>query len=184
MIKSFESFKLIEPISKSEVESNFEEAYNYVKILHNDSSPTPELYTHKYLDDKFFYQNDWMIKDLNEVEDISYKDKYNIIECYYQIHNHYKLDEFPDFDEINTHFLSLSDITDVSFVILLDEKKIRYDIDFLPSVKYYLKDDIEFDIDEFDMTTQELIPVVKRLKEKYNVKTLLRRSNINILISL
>ena len=34
------------------------------------------------------------------------------------------------------------------------------------------------------MTTQELIPVVKRLKEKYNVKTLLRRSNINILISL
>jgi len=36
MIKSFKSFKLIDPISKSEVESNFEKAYNYVKILHKE----------------------------------------------------------------------------------------------------------------------------------------------------
>ena len=191
MIKSFESFKLINPVSKSEVESNFEKAYNYVKILHNDSYPTPELFTHKYLDDKFFYQNDWIVKDLNEVEDISYKDKSNIIECYYRIYNHYKLDKFPDFEEINTYFLSLSDITDVSLVILLDEKKLRYDVDILPtrhkpifSVKYYLKDDIEFNIDEFDMTTQELIPVVKRLKEKYKVQTLIRKTNVKVLISL
>jgi hypothetical protein len=55
----------------------------------------------------------------------------------------------------------------------------------LPSVKYYLKDDIEFDIDEFDMTTQELIPVVKRLKEKYKVQTSINKfGNVKVLISL
>lgn len=126
-----------------------------------------------------------MVKDLSEVEgNITYEDKSNVIECYYQIYNHYKLDKFPDFEEINTYFLSLNDITDVSLVILLDEKKLRYDVDISPSIKHYLKDDIEFDIDEFDMTTQELIPVVKRLKEEYKVQTLIRKTNVKVLISL
>lgn len=184
MIKSFESFKLIDPVSKSDVELNFEKAYKYVKILHNDSYPTPELFTHKYLNDNFFDQ-DWIIKELDEVEDITYNDKSNVIECYYQIYNRYKLDQFPDFEDIDTYFLPLYDITNISFVILLNEKKIQYEVNMLPSVKYYLKDDIEFDIDEFDMITQELIPVVKRLKEKYKVQTSINKfGNVKVLISL
>ena len=169
----------------------WKKAYKYIRSLHNYSYPTPEEFTHKYLNDKFFDTRgpgrtiDWLVKDLSEVEgNITYEDKSNVIECYYQIYNHYKLDKFPDFEEINTYFLSLNDITDVSLVILLDEKKLRYDVDISPSIKHYLKDDIEFDIDEFDMTTQELIPVVKRLKEEYKVQTLIRKTNVKVLISL
>lgn len=42
MIKSFESFKLIDPTSRNEVESEFEKAYKYIRSLHNYSYPTPE----------------------------------------------------------------------------------------------------------------------------------------------
>jgi hypothetical protein len=183
MIKKFESFKFIDPVSKSNVESNFKKVYNYVKILHNDSYPTPELFTHKYLSDKFFDQ-DWLIKELNQVEDITYDDKSNFVECYYQIYKYYKLDQFPDFEYIDTYFLPLSDITDVSFTLLLNDKKIKYEVNMLPSIKYYLKDDIEFNIDEFDMTAQELIPLVKILKEKYEVQTSINKfGRIIVLIS-
>jgi hypothetical protein len=184
MIKKFESFKLIEPLSKSDVESNFRKAYNYLKILHNDSYPTPELFTHKYLNNKFF-DIDFLIKELDQVEDITYHDKANFVECYYQIYNYYRLDQFPDFEYIDTYFLSLSDITDVSFTILLNDKKIEYEVNMLPSIEHYLKDDIEFNIDEFDMTTQELIPLVKMLKEKYKVQTSINKfGNVKVLISL
>lgn len=185
MIKSFESFKLIDPTSRNEVESEFEKAYKYVRLLHNDSYPTPEEFTHKYLNDKFF-DIDWLVKDLSEVEgDITYEDKSNVIECYYRIYKEYKLEEFPDFEDIDTYFLSLYDLTEVSFVILLKDKTIKYEIKTLPSVKYYLKDDIEFDINEFDTITQEIIPTVKRLSETYKVKTLINKfSNIKVLISL
>jgi hypothetical protein len=178
MIKKFESFQN---------EITFDIAYSYIRILNDNSYAPPEDILYKYLPDKFFGE-DFLTKELSEIHNISEKDKELVLKCYNEIDRVYNLKSFPDYFKLEEHFLHLMDIKDVvDFTIFFQQKMIKFTINTIPSVKYFMdKDKVEFDIEEWDSITQEILPICERIKSSgYGIKTYLtNRGEISILIFL
>jgi hypothetical protein len=182
MIKKFESFK-------SDI--SFEEAFKYVRLFNNDTYDVPEHIIHKFIPDSFFDEEYFLIRDIEDIQ-ISEGDKKLVIDCYNEINNEYNLDSIPDYFDIERFFLDLMDIKDpignsiVSFSYLFKDKTIRFEINTIPSVRYFPnKDKTEFDVKEWDEISQEILPICSRLKDAgYKLKTYLTHfGNIVILIS-
>jgi hypothetical protein len=183
MIKKFESFQN---------KITFDIAYSYIRILNDNSYYPPEDILYKYLPDKFFGE-DFLTKELSEIHNISEKDKELVLKCYHEIDRVYSLKSFPDYFKLEEYFLRLMDIKDVSgdsivdFTILMQEKMIKFTINTIPSVRYFMdKDKTEFEIEEWDSITQEILPICERIKSSgYGIKTYLTdKGRISILISL
>jgi hypothetical protein len=181
MIRKFESFS---------EEITFDRAYEYVRIFNNDSYPVPENTIFKYIPDRFF-DGDFLISDLSEIGDISDEDKKLFIKCYNELDKELNLDSIPDYFDLNIFFLDLSDIKDGSYSIVTstirsDIKSIQFDINTIPSVRTFPdRKRIEFNIQEWDSISQEILPIVNRIKDAgYKVKSyLLTHGIIQLLVS-
>ena len=98
----------------------------------------------------------------------------------------YKISELPDLDKLNEVLLDIFEITNIDFVIDLKKKTIEYNINTIPSVKYFPNvDNIKFDINEWDSIVQEIKPAVGRIEDLgYNVEAFFRaHGKISIVIS-
>lgn len=171
MIKKFESFK---NVSSDIDESEFEYCYPKIITLINDSYPAPDHLTYKYLDDKFF-DMDQLVIPLEEVDtEITTEDKKNVIKLYTELYNQYDLGSFPDLEDIHIIFEDIMKSSPHShFVILLNDKKIKFYIHLASDIKYYPKDtDIKFDWNKFNDLSSETNVAINRLKDYgYKVET-------------
>lgn len=187
MIKKFESFK---EISNNDLELNdFEYCYSKVINLLNDSYPSPDHLTYKYLNDKFL-DEDQLVKPLTDVfSEITEEDKSNIIKLYKSIYDEYDLGDFPDLDDLLILFEELLELSPESwFSILLNKKQIQFVINLAPDVKYYPKDtDLKINYELFNEVSSELNVFIQRSNQMgYNVETYLAsdfHSKIKVIIS-
>ncbi len=188
MIKKFESFKEIN--SDLELDNkDFEYCYSKIINLSNDSYPSPDHLTFKYLDDKFL-DDDQLVKPLNSVvSEITEEDKSNIIKLYKKIYDEYSLGDFPDLDDILILFEDILDLSPESwFSILLKEKQFLFVINLAADIKYYPKDtDLKINYDLFNEVSSELNVFIQRVKQLgYNVETFLannHHSKVKVIIS-
>jgi len=188
MIKKFESFKEIN--SDLELDNkDFEYCYSKIINLSNDSYPSPDYLTFKYLDDKFL-DDDQLVKPLNSVvSEITEEDKSNIIKLYKKIYDEYSLGDFPDLDDILIPFEDILDLSPESwFSILLKEKQFLFVINLAADIKYYPKDtDLKINYDLFNEVSSELNVFIQRVKQLgYNVDTFLannHHSKVKVIIS-
>jgi hypothetical protein len=188
MIKKFESFK---EISNNDLELNdFEYCYSKIINLLNDSYPSPDHLTFKYLDDKFLDEDHTLVRPLNTVvAEITEEDKSNIIKLYKKIYDEYSLGDFPDLDDILILFEDILDLSPESwFSILLKEKQFLFVVDLATDVKYYPKDtDLKINYGLFNEVSSELNVFIQRVNQLgYNVETYLSsnyHSKVKVIIS-
>ncbi|NDF16454.1 MAG: hypothetical protein EB079_00595 [Verrucomicrobia bacterium] len=188
MIKTFEAFKKIEIESSSQITDElFRYCYDKITILNNDTTPIGELDDLLSKINDNFFEGDCLITPFDELDfEPSISDKIDIVDAYEKIEMRYKISELPDLDKLNEVLLDIFEITNIDFVIDLKKKTIEYNINTIPSVKYFPNvDNIKFDINEWDSIVQEIKPAVGRIEDLgYNVEAFFRaHGKISIVIS-